>query len=390
MGIGLPVGAHQSVVAEVLVVDVIRVEVSAVSIDGFALVIGPPQGLVHKVPDKAALELGILAGKVPILLESALGVAHRMGVFAQNQGPRLAIVKAVLLHPFVVHIHQRGDVSLSLRIGVSPFILNRARGVLRLHQVVSRREIGTIAGLVAQRPDDDTGVIAGALDVPEIALQVGQGIVFPDCQGLFLVSHSVALQIRLAEHIDSILIAQLVPQIGIGIVAGSYRIDIELLHKRDVLNHTLPGDYIASVGVQFVAVGTLDKHRLPVDQKLRIDNLNLSESHFEGYGFRAARRIQSVEIRTLGRPFFHFSGFEHNFSSRAALRGQLPAFGIPQAQVHIDLALGLQSHLKLGCPVILVKIGFDIDVFDSVLLTGIQVAVSSHTAKAEEILVLKV
>ena len=56
-------------------------------------------------------------------------------------------------------------------------------------------------------------------------------------------------------------------------------VDIEFLHNLDVLNHTFTRHYIASIRIQLMTVGTLEKNRLSIYQHLSILDLNLAEAH---------------------------------------------------------------------------------------------------------------
>ena len=57
MGIGVTVGADQTVVAEVVVGCIEAVEVAAVSIDFNSVLAFPANGLVDKVPNETALRM---------------------------------------------------------------------------------------------------------------------------------------------------------------------------------------------------------------------------------------------------------------------------------------------------------------------------------------------
>ena len=65
------VGADQAVAVEVVVGCGITAEVAAVSIYLFALCVMGANGLVGKVPDKAALQFGLAAYEFPVVLKSA-------------------------------------------------------------------------------------------------------------------------------------------------------------------------------------------------------------------------------------------------------------------------------------------------------------------------------
>ena len=72
MRVWYAVGADQAVVIEVIVRSVIFVKVASIAVDGYTVFIFPMAGLVDKVPDKSTLIFRVLAGDVPVLLESTL------------------------------------------------------------------------------------------------------------------------------------------------------------------------------------------------------------------------------------------------------------------------------------------------------------------------------
>ena len=68
--IGLAVRAYQAVAVEVVVRSGIASKVAAVGIDFLALLVLAADGLIHEVPDEAALVFGIFAHQLPILGEA--------------------------------------------------------------------------------------------------------------------------------------------------------------------------------------------------------------------------------------------------------------------------------------------------------------------------------
>ena len=75
-GMRLPVGVHDAVAAKIGVGAVRVPVVSAVGPAPLFVV----QALVHPVPDKAALQLGIGIDGLPLEVQRAGGIAHGMGV----------------------------------------------------------------------------------------------------------------------------------------------------------------------------------------------------------------------------------------------------------------------------------------------------------------------
>ena len=66
-------------------------------------------------------------------------------------------------------------------------------------------------------------------------MHLGEGLVLG--KGLLAIAHTVTLEIRLGSQVNTILVAEVIPARIIGIVTGTYSIDVELLHDLDVLNH---------------------------------------------------------------------------------------------------------------------------------------------------------
>ena len=216
----------------------------------FALV---AQTLIHEVPDIATLVFGILADDVPILLEATHRVTHGMGILTLYQRTGIVCL-GIFLAVLIAHIHRTEDVCLA--VVASLLILHRTSRIVSLHPVVGLLEIGAIAGLIAQRPDNDAGVVLERHHIALLALYMSLGIVGTLGQSLVTITHAVALDIRLCRQIDAILVAEVVPTGIVGIVAGAYGIDIQILHDLDVLNHALHGDDIATVGIELMTVGT--------------------------------------------------------------------------------------------------------------------------------------
>ena len=108
------------------------------------------------------------------------------------------------------------------------------------------------------------------------------------CKGKLLVSHAMRLYVSFIDNIKSITVAQRVPQRVIRIMACTNCVDIELLHDEDIIYHILLGNDISLVRIDFMPVGTLDKHRLSVYKKLPSFNLHISETYLYGSSFSPA------------------------------------------------------------------------------------------------------
>ena len=137
-----------------------------------------------------------------------------------------------------------------------------------------------------------------------IALHVHQFKVLVLGQCLVAVTHSVALKVGLSRHVDTILVTKIIPTGIIRIVAGTYSIDVQLLHDFNVLNHARYGYHIATVWIQFMTVGTLNEDSLAVYQQLSVLDFNVTETNtlldnFQHVVAFLQRNIQIVKIRSL-------------------------------------------------------------------------------------------
>ena len=326
LGTGMrhPVGRHYAVAVEGLVGIVVGVEVAAEHIDprrlagGIGLgagavpgahlalrwVIGPAEGLVHEVPDAAALERRIAAHQVPVLGKTAEGIAHCVRILTLNQ--RLGrIAGAVFLTVLVARIHRAVDVGMVVEL--RPFILHGAGLVEGLRPFVGLLEIGTVAGLVAKAPDDDAGMVEVAADHTLHPYHMGGCKVVALCKRLLAVAHSVRLDVGLVDDIQAVAVAELVPEGVVGVVAGTYSVDIQLLHHAHVAQHLLSRHAVRPVRAHLVTVHALDEYGPAVDQQLRVLDFHAAETHVQAGGFHGLApgeraHAEGVEIGLLGAP----------------------------------------------------------------------------------------
>ena len=107
-----------------------------------------------------------------------------------------------------------------------------------------------------------------ALHVAPVAFYVGLLIVVTFGKCVFAVAHAVGLYVGFCHHIYTIAVAEGVPVVVVGIVAGAHSVEVELLHYLYVLQHAFARHYITSVGVKLVTVCSLYEDRLSVDKQL--------------------------------------------------------------------------------------------------------------------------
>src|SRR5699024_1933064 len=79
------VGVDDAVAAEIVVGGALA-EVPAVAQGPAAAGVGVPQGLVHVVPDEAALVLGVLLRQTDVAFHAAQAVAHIVHILAEDEG----------------------------------------------------------------------------------------------------------------------------------------------------------------------------------------------------------------------------------------------------------------------------------------------------------------
>ncbi len=129
--------------------------------------------------------------------------------------------------------------------------------------------VGAETGFVAQRPDDDRGVVLVALDHALGPVDVGGLPVLVIRQPVQVAGQAktVAFQVGFVDHVQAVAVAQVQPARIVGIVRGAHGVDVVLLHQGDVLHHRFVGHGVAQVGVRLVAVDALQLDRHAVEQK---------------------------------------------------------------------------------------------------------------------------
>ena len=230
----------------------------------------------------------MIAKRLPVVGIAPQAVAHGVGIFAEDQRPALAGQADPLGQRPLGHrreglilmgsgIHGADDVG-GRGIGPAPLVLHRTARVAALdpaiHGIVGR----TVTRLVAQRPDDDRGVVEIPCHHAGRPLQKGVapgGIPRqPPHRG-----HAVGLQIRLIHHIEAEPIAEAIKVGVVGIVGATHRVEVVPLHQQQIPLHGGAIDGIAPGGMVFMAVGTANEQRLPVDPQQAATDLHHPKAH---------------------------------------------------------------------------------------------------------------
>ena len=254
MGVQSTVRGNDAVAVEVIVAGRILAVVATIGKDGTprdrTLV---AHTLIHEVPDITALILRIFAHQIPIFLEATHRVAHGVSIFTLDQRTRIIVLR-ISLAALVAVVHGTEDVGLAVLTSLLKLAGTSLVG--SLHPVVGLFKVRTIAGLIAQTPHDDRGMVFEGMYVAILTLQMSLLEVGALSQRMLAIAHAVALKVRLGSEIDTILVAEVIPAGIIRIVAGAHGIDVQLLHDFDVLDHALYRDDITTVGIELMTVGT--------------------------------------------------------------------------------------------------------------------------------------
>ena len=221
-----------------------------------------------------------------------------------------------------------------------------------------------------------------------LALNVSLLKVGTDGQCLFAITHTVTLQIALGSKIQSVLITEFIPAWIVGIVTGTYRVNVQLLHNLDVLNHAVYTHDVATIRIQLVAVGTLNQYRLSVHQQLSALNLNVAEAHFllddlSGLSAFLNGNLECIQIWSLGSPRFGVL-----YSCLQSL-GHLLSFCVVKLSLYRSLTSS-QLHVDVQQTFSLLVVLLHKHILNMHLRCGIQIHLAGDTSKAPEVLILQI
>ena len=250
-GLGLPIGGNDAVRAEIIARAAL-VEVAAVE-PFFLPVLDPADRLIHIVPDEAAGHVRPGLEILHVFAEIAQAVFHRVGIFAIDhrvirihprghglvvrrkgvrdvviQRRRHRLLQAQLLHHRLGRIHPADEIALG-KVEIA-LVMDRAGSVQRKDRLAFMHEILAVAGFIAQRPEADAGVAAVAQHHAAGAV-LHRGAELRIVARAVFAAHAVAFDIRLVHHIETQLVAQLIEQLRIRIMARADRVDIRAFHQ---------------------------------------------------------------------------------------------------------------------------------------------------------------
>ena len=207
-------------------------------------------------------------------------------------------------------------------------------------------------------------------------------------QRVLAIAHTVTLQIALGSKIDSVLIAEFIPAWIVGIVTCANSVDVQLLHNLNILNHAVNTHDVATVGIQLVAVGTLNQYRLSVHQQLSALNLNVAETYLllyylSGLGALLNGNLECIQIWSLSSPRLGVL-----YSCLQSLCHQL-SFSVVKLSLYRSLTAG-QLHIYVQQALTLLVVLLHKHILNMNLLCGIQIHLAGDTCKAPEVLILQI
>ena len=311
------VAEEDAVAGEVAVVRAVA-EVAAVAQAHAAEAVLRADALVQIVPDEAALEQRLLVGVLRVLVHCAVGIAHRVRVFAQDV--RLV---AVLLQVFTdLHdgdVHRGDHVALLGIAGdaVRALVVDDARVVKRAEAVRHRVDHLAAGGLVAAGPHEDAGVVLVALvggvhaveqDGEPVHAVAGQQVILRLLAGVDHVPHAVRLHVVLVDDVQAQLVRDAVQAAGVRVVAGADGVDVVALHGDQVAAHLPFRHGAAALGAVVVTVHALEDDALPVEAHHAVHNFKAAEAHLlaDELGFLPVltqkRQLEIVQVRRFGAP----------------------------------------------------------------------------------------
>ena len=186
-------------------------------------------------------------------------------------------------------------------------------------------------------------------------------------------------------------------------MTGAHGIDVQTLHNLDVLNHSLQADYISCIRIHLMAVSTLYEHGLPVHEKLLVLNFHLSETYFNWHLFnhfveKFYLYHQCVQIWCFGSPFMRIADKHCDIAGSLSARHAVEflAVGIVERIFNLQIIVDFLRFIdreswfqpQNTILVLVVKVADYLDVVEmNVLVAGIEIILSCHTAQPPEVLV---
>ena len=209
-------------------------------------------------------------------------------------------------------------------------VMYRTIRINRVRVAIHRTEHLARARLVAKRPDQHARMVViaahHAVDaVHARALPFGAAAGDAVFRTLDIVCHprAVRLHIRLVDQIQTVLVAQVVPILLVGVVGGADGVDVVALAEDHVGKHVLAGDRTPALRVEFVAVRALEHDALAIERHNAVFDAECAEADLLRHGFddgavmsddAYGQRVQRRRFRAPRCDVRHFAGIKGDFA----------------------------------------------------------------------------
>ena len=228
--------------------------------------------------------------------KSLVPVAHSLRVC------RLVSKTSALLEPLHRRIHRRVDVCIL----VSALPMDWARRIDLLHRRNRMAETVAVPRLVAHRPERDGRVVAVEDSLTLVALDDRVFPLLEAAKPIVAVPWFMSLDVRLGYYVDSIPVAEVVPEAMVGIMAGANGVDVVLLEERDVLQHVVKRHGAAVLWVRLMTVDALHLDRHAVHEERVADDFLLLEPDLLRTDVAALLHDERVKIWIFRAPETRF------------------------------------------------------------------------------------
>ena len=170
----------------------------------------------------------------------------------------------------------------------------------------------TITRFVTERPENNRRMVF-------VALHHGIHTVYSRSAPVVTILRevivcTVTFDVRFVNHVNTVLVAEIVHHRIVRIVRHTERVDVEALHEDNVFFHTIVSHSTAVIRIKFVTVHTMELHRHTVYIQTRSAivflDFNFSKTNLVTFDLKnlAVRILErkhcGIEVRCFGRPAF--------------------------------------------------------------------------------------
>ena len=274
-------------------------------------------GLIHIVPDKATLIQLIFLSQIGVFAHTAVGIAHRMGIFTADKRLVPMLCQEFLdIGHMGVHLafHITGSVESSI---MEKSLIMYQTGSICLVEILMHLEDGfTAKGFITAGPDNNSWMILVPLQHIGCSLEhralplrmtIWQSIFVREITAVFHPG-AVGFQIGFIYYVKTINITQLIDKTAVRIMGTAHCIDIILLHGNNILLNQLLVTGPAAIAVKFMAVGALEHNPLAIQLHNIAIQLELTEAYILGNQLLHLacgilyHKQHSIEVWLLGTP----------------------------------------------------------------------------------------